>query len=211
MSKKRDITSNYEDFQLLCSVVHERNEICRRRTSIRNKLYVARKAQQAIENNNLIERQSARLNGLTNKSIRFEKAFEKLKKEAVTSISPRLLEFNKEAIVQLRAQIKLNLENKSTKSIPKKYRNMTRSEVALQIAYLERDMAQVTIDQYEFTARTRSVLADLKKKYNIVVHRAHYYNRIDAVTINDRRYNDSELERFHVDNIFEREVLCKEA
>lgn len=215
MSKKKDITKNQSDLELLCSIVYRRNSICRRRTSIRNRLYRAGQAQRALSRNSEIKRLQSQLNGLTNKSIRFEKSLDDLRKNSNTYISRfdmlEMLEKNNDATRRLRSVLREDLDRLGEpKKVPKQYRNMKASEMSLQIAYLQRDMAQVTIDQFEFTNETRGILVQLKKKYNIEIHRAGYYSRIDAVSINGERISKEDIERQAVDHIFEKEVLCKE-
>jgi hypothetical protein len=92
--------------------------------------------------------------------------------------------------------------------ITKKFKDLSLSELRLKIAYLERDMAQATINQYEFTARTKGKLPALKKEFDIKIDRAHYYNRIDGVKINGKMVSAKEMEDTAITAILEEELLC---
>jgi hypothetical protein len=208
-TKKKDICTDSQDFIKLCLLVHERNEIYRRRQSIRNQLYVYKKAGRDLEANNRIKRLRSQLNGLAKSGEKFDSALDTLAKVAKMHINKYdMADKNEQRIRQERERLQGELAKLGEpKHITKKFKGMSSSELALKVAYLERDMAQVTIDQYEFTARTRSDLADLTKKYNVKVKRASYYNRIDGVTINGQYVSAKELEDRAVTEIMERELL----
>ena len=211
MTKKRkDLELSNPDFAELSLIVYERNTICRKRTTVRNQLYRMRKMHGAFTANNEIKRCNLELIGLTKKREKFEQALHRLQDVAMCYIEPGgLTAMNETTLNQVEAELKEKLiKLYGPKKIPKKYANMKASEITLKIAYLERDMAQVTIDQYEFTDRTRRALASLCKRYNIRIVRDHYYNRINAVQINGSRViSAKEFEDYAINEIFEREVL----
>jgi len=157
--KKIDILTDNKAFMELCIIVYERNCICAKRTSIRNKLN-------------------------------------------------RLIVIEKDISYNNRLALLINpYERTKIRKVPKKYSKMPNAELKLKIAYLSKDMAQVTVDQYEFTDRTRKALAKLKKVYNIIVKRNRFYNRFDGVIINTKYVKAFKLEQRAIDEIFEREVL----
>jgi len=208
--KKKELKLSNPDFAELSLIVYERNTICRKRTTIRNKLYNMRKVQEAFTVNSGIKRYNLELISLTKKRNKFESALYKLQDAAVCYVEPGgLTSMNEDVLERIEFELKEKLiKLGSPRKIPKKYTKMKASKIALEIAYLERDMAQVTIDQYEFTNRTRNALASLSKRYNIRVVRARYYNRIDAIQFNGNKViSAKEFEDYAVNEIFEREML----
>lgn len=125
----KSILDSHSDLKTLCKIVYERNDICRRRTSIRNKLY--------------------------------------------------------------------RLESKSKTASTGKH--------LLDLRY---QMSRITQEQYAFTKRTHETLRSILRDYGLFLERARYYNRIDAVVIDDVRYDKQILEEMAIDFIFEEEVLC---
>jgi hypothetical protein len=208
--KKKDLKLNSADFAELSLIVYERNTICRKRTAVRNKLYRMRQIQKALTINNDIKRDSSTIVAQLNKQKKFEQSLHKLQDVAVCYIDGGgLISMNDNIIDETIAKSKKRLEKLGDpKKIPKKYTDMRASDIALKLMYLERDMAQVTIDQYEFTDRTRRALASLCKRYNICIVRDRYYNRINAVQVNGNNdISAKEFEDHAINEIFEREVF----
>lgn len=207
MKKKKDILMNNTAFQELCMIVYERNIICRSRTSIRNKLYRLNTIRRNIQHNNEVTNANKKNKTLTNRLTKFEQRVHELNHLSITPLylTDKIVANRRSTLNAIKECQKI--ANKELLYIPKKYAKMSISELILQTAYLERDMAQITVDQYEFTSRTRNILAKLNKTYNIKIKRDKYYDRINFVEINGNRVFAKELEQKAIDAIFEKEMF----
>lgn len=210
---KKNILEHKYSKQLaqLCSIIIERNEICRRRNSIRYKLYRLNKVRKDLTLNNEIKRNAAIIRNSAKRQLEFEKQLKLLVKKSDGPIHAHSISnTNLEHLAQKtdRASRKLQRLGDPVK-VPKKYQEMKRSDLLMQIALLKLDLAQVTIDQYEFTSRTRGILADLTKKFNIKMIRNRHLNRYDRVILNEESLSIEQLEKLHVGNVLEQELLSR--
>lgn len=206
----------------LLKIVDERNDLSRRRTKIKNKLYRLKDIRERLIYNDRYDQLAKQVSDakVREKYLSVTQSLEDIRdalhkhgiwgnahkhlKHLDDEIDSRL-KWNQDQSKQVLAKMRRRQDP------PKKYMKMNRSELKLQILMLEKDYAEINLETALFTKRTRKRLSELKKELNVKAGRDGYYNRINYIEADGERIEIDEINQIVKDLEFDEIVLGAES
>lgn len=206
----------------LLKIVDERNDLSRRRTKIKNKLYRLKDIRERLIYNDRYDQLAKQVSDakVREKYLSVAQSLEDIRdalhKHRIWGNAHKHLKHlddeigshlkwdqdqSKQALAKMRRR----------QDPPKKYMKMNRSELKLQILMLEKDYAEINLETALFTKRTRKRLSELKKELNVKAGRDGYYNRINYIETDGERIKRDEINQIVKDLEFDEIVLGAES